>query len=56
MRAVRRVGGGIAPIFPQQSIREMARTNRTPIQVMDDATWGMFGEGWKEAPAATPTT
>ena len=48
VRAVRRVGGGIAPIFPQQSIREMARTNRTPIQVMDDATWGMFGEGWKD--------
>ncbi len=48
VRAVRRVGGGIAPIFPQQSIREMARTNRTPIEVMDDATWGMFGEGWKD--------
>lgn len=47
VRAVRRVGGGIAPVFPQQSIREMARTGRTPIEVMDDATWGMFGEGWK---------
>ena len=52
VRAVRRVGGGIAPIFPQQSIREMARTNRTPIQVMDDATWGMFGEGWREGTGA----
>ena len=48
MRAVRAVGGiaAIAPIFPQQSIREMTRTGRTPIEVMDDATWGMFAEGW----------
>ena len=52
VRAVRRVGGGIAPIFPQQSIREMARTNRTPVQVMDDATWGMFAEGWKDGTGA----
>ncbi len=35
------------PIFAQQSIREMARTNRTPQQVMDDATWGVFQEGWQ---------
>ena len=47
VRAVRAVGGAIAPIFPQQSIREMARTQRTPIEVMDDATWGMFAEGWQ---------
>jgi hypothetical protein len=47
VRAVRAVGGGIAPVFAQQSIREMARTGRTPIEVMDDATWGMFAEGWK---------
>jgi hypothetical protein len=52
VRAVRRVGGGIAPIFPQQSIREMARTNRTPTEVMDDATWGMFAEGWKDGTGA----
>ncbi len=52
VRAVRRVGGGIAPIFPQQSIREMARTNRTPIEVMDDATWGMFAEGWRDGTGA----
>jgi hypothetical protein len=50
VRAVRAVGGAaaIAPIFPQQSIREMTRTGRTPIEVMDDATWGMFSEGWRE--------
>lgn len=35
--ALRRAGGGILPIFAQQSIREMTRTNRTPVQVMDDA-------------------
>src|SRR4029453_6209415 len=39
-------------IFPQQSIREMARTQRTPIEVMDDATWGMFAEGWQGGPGA----
>jgi len=39
---------GIMPIFAQQSIREMARTERTPDQVMDDATWGVFQEGWRE--------
>ncbi len=46
VRAVRAVGGGIAPVFPQQSIREMTRTGRTPTEVMDDATWGQFAEGW----------
>jgi tagaturonate epimerase len=47
VQAVRAVGGDIAPIFAQQSIREMARTGRTPQQVMDDATWGTFQEGWQ---------
>lgn len=46
VRAVRAVGGNIAPIFAQQSMREMARTDRTPQQVMDDAMWGIFAEGW----------
>lgn len=31
----------IIPIFPQQSIREMIRTRRTPQQVIDDALRGM---------------
>ncbi|MBS1251848.1 MAG: hypothetical protein MAG451_00882 [Anaerolineales bacterium] len=35
------------PIFAQQSIREMTRTDRTPEEVMDDATWGVFEEGWR---------
>jgi hypothetical protein len=46
VRAVRETG--IAPIFAQQSVRENARTGRTPQQVMDDATWGVFQEGWRE--------
>ncbi len=46
VRAVR--GTGVAPILAQQSIREMTRTQRTPDQVMDDATWGVFEEGWRE--------
>jgi len=48
VRAVRAAGGKIAPIFAQQSIREMTRTGRTPQQVMDDAIWGIFAEGWQE--------
>jgi hypothetical protein len=36
------------PIFAQQSIREMARTGRSPRDVMDDAMWGAFQEGWHE--------
>lgn len=39
-------GTGIAPIFAQQSVRENVRTRRTPQQVMDDATWGVFQTGW----------
>ncbi len=38
----------MAPIFAQQSIREMERTGRTPQQVMDDAMWGVFQEGWRD--------
>src|SRR5215218_5374465 len=48
VRAVRAAGGDLAPIFAQQSIREMERTGRTPQQVMDDATWGVFAEGWRD--------
>ena len=45
-RALRAVGGAIAPVFAQQSMREMARTGRTPQQVVDDATWGALEAGW----------
>ena len=47
VRAVRSIGDHIAPIFVQQSIRENTRTGRNPGQVLDDATWGMFSEGWQ---------
>jgi hypothetical protein len=46
IQAVR--GTGIAPILAQQSMRENARTHRTPQEVIDDATWGVFQEGWRE--------
>ncbi len=37
---------GVNPVFAQQSTREMGRTHRTPRNVLDDATWGAFQEGW----------
>jgi tagaturonate epimerase len=46
VRAIRH--SSMAPIFAQQSIRENARTGRTPQQVMDEAMWGIFQEGWRE--------
>ncbi len=52
IRALRAVQGSIAPVFAQQSIREMARTHRTAQQVMDDATWAVFAEGWREGVGA----
>lgn len=47
IRALRAVGGRIAPVFAQQSIRENTRTGRTPQQVLDDATWGALAAGWQ---------
>ncbi|HEU5117541.1 MAG TPA: tagaturonate epimerase family protein, partial [Isosphaeraceae bacterium] len=46
VEAMRRAGTGIEPIYPQQSIREMARTRRTPEDVMKDALAGMRQAGW----------
>jgi hypothetical protein len=46
IRAIRR--STMAPILAQQSMRENARTGRTPQEVMDDAMWGVFQEGWRE--------
>ena len=46
LQAVREAGGDLIPFPAQQSIREMSRTGRTPQQVMDDAMWGVFAEGW----------
>ena len=45
--AMKRSAHGIEPIFPQQSIREMARTSRTPDGVMRDALAGMRDAGWE---------
>jgi tagaturonate epimerase len=42
-------GTGVAPIFAQQSVRENARTGRSPQEVVDDAMWGVFEAGWREA-------
>jgi len=47
VEAMKRAGQGIEPIFPQQSIREMTRTQRTPTQVMQDAINGMQQAGWQ---------
>ena len=47
IRAVRNAGE-LAPILAQQSMRENARTHRTPQQVLDDAMWGVLQEGWRE--------
>jgi tagaturonate epimerase len=48
VRALRSSGAELAPIFAQQSIREMERSGRTPQEVVDDATWGLFAAGWRE--------
>lgn len=44
--SMKRSGGSILPIFPQQSIREMTRTRRTATQVMADAMNGAAAAGW----------
>jgi hypothetical protein len=44
--AMQRAGSGIAPIYPQQSIREMTRTNRSPEAVMADAVEAAAEVGW----------
>ena len=46
VQAFRQHGAGIVPVFAQQSIREMDRLERTPQQVMDDATFGCLEAGW----------
>jgi hypothetical protein len=46
IRAVRDVGN-VAPIPAQQSMRENDRTGRSPQQVLDEAMWGVFQEGWR---------
>ncbi|MBA2667763.1 MAG: hypothetical protein H0U69_12100 [Trueperaceae bacterium] len=47
--ALRASGGAatVRAIFAQQSMRENARTGRTPLEVVDDATLGAFVSGWE---------
>ena len=48
VRALRAAGGGIFPMFTQQSVRENSRAGRTPSIVLADATWGAFQESWQD--------
>jgi hypothetical protein len=48
VRAVREHGKGLVPFLAQQSIREMTRTDRTPDEVMDAATFGVLQEGYTD--------
>jgi hypothetical protein len=46
VQAMKDAGHGILPIYPQQSIREMARTVRKPAEVMRDAMDAAIESGW----------
>ncbi len=46
LRAMR--GSGFKPVLAQQSIRELERTERSPDEVMDAATWAVLEEGWTD--------
>lgn len=46
VQAMKEAGEGILPIFPQQSIREMARTSREPSTVMTEAMNAAIDAGW----------
>lgn len=46
--AMKRCGAGMAAIYPQQSIREMTRTQRTPEGVMADAMNAAEDAGWTD--------
>jgi hypothetical protein len=50
--AMHQFGHGMVPVFCQQSIREMIRTDRSPDEVMSTATWGAFRAGWQQTVGA----
>jgi len=50
--AMRIAGAGIEPIFPQQSIREMGRTGRSPSEVIADALSAIRQTGWRRGTGA----
>jgi hypothetical protein len=52
VEAMKLAGRGIAPIFAQQSIREMTRTGRTPSDVILAAIDGMQSADWNEPSGA----
>lgn len=37
----------LGAVLCQQSVRENSRTGRSPRQVLDDAAWGAWQEGWR---------
>lgn len=41
-------GSDFVPVFAQQSIRELTRTERSAEAVMDAAVWAVFQEGYKK--------
>ncbi|MFC1959581.1 tagaturonate epimerase family protein, partial [Chloroflexota bacterium] len=45
IRAV--LDGDMFPVFAQQSIREMVRSDRTPQDVIDDATWAVYAMDYR---------
>jgi len=45
---VRAAKGLVFPVLAQQSIRELNRTSRTMDEVLDDVTWGVFQEGYRD--------
>lgn len=52
IEAMKRAGAGMAPIFAQQSIREMTRTSRKPGDVVNAAVSGMEQCGWQSPSGA----
>lgn len=48
IRALRATGDPLAPIFAQQSVRELDRIGTTPTEVLDAAIWGILAEGWQQ--------
>jgi hypothetical protein len=44
--------GSLRAVLAQQSVREMKRVGRTPAQVLDDASWGVFQAGFAGGYAA----
>jgi len=42
----------VFPVLAQQSVREMNRTSRTPEEILDDVSWAVFQEGYREGFAA----